>query len=50
MKKLNLLSKSFIIIIFFVLIFTVVKTGLIALHVIDFNRVVLILFYKYVIL
>ena len=38
MKKLNLLSKTFIFIIFFVLIFVIVKTGLITLHVIDFYK------------
>ena len=38
MKKLSLLSKTFIFIIFFVLIFVVVKTGLITLHVIDFYK------------
>ena len=38
MKKLSLLSKTFIFIIFFLLIFVVVKTGLITLHVIDFYK------------
>ncbi len=38
MKKLSLLSKTFIFIIFFVLIFVVVKTGLITLHIIDFYK------------
>lgn len=38
MKKLNLLSKTFIFIIFFVLVFVIVKTGLITLHVIDFYK------------
>ena len=38
MKKLNLLSKTFIGIIFFVLIFVGIKTVLITLHVISFNK------------
>ncbi len=38
MKKLNILSKSFIFIIFFVLIFIVIKTGLITLKIVDFNK------------
>lgn len=38
MKKLNLLSYSFLFIIFFVLIFVIVKQGLITLKIITFNK------------
>ena len=38
MKKLSLLSKTFLFVIFFVLVFVVGKTILITLHIVSFNK------------
>ncbi len=38
MKKLSLLSKTFLFVIFFVLVFVIGKTILITLHIVSFNK------------